>query len=254
MDDALAGQVVLVTGAGRNLGRHIAKRAAAQGAQVGVNVRTDLAAAEAVVAEIAAAGGEAVALVGDVSGEREASGVVASCAETFAPPTAVIHCAAYRSDHSLLTGSLDEWRRPRQVTLDAALYLARATLSAMVERGFGRFVLVGGNATYTGLPFGHAHVASAKAALRGFVRALSQDVGRQGITANIVSPGTIDTETRGGQRPNFREWDPVEGSVLGRMVTMDEVAATCLFLCTRDAGALTGQVLNVDGGTFVLGA
>lgn len=249
----LDGQVVLVTGAGRNLGRAIAKQAAEAGARVGVNTRSDAASADAVVAEIAALGGEAVALVADVSDEQQAGTAVAACTEAFGPVTTVIHSAAYRSDRSLLSLTLDEWRKARYVALGAAHHLARAAVPSMIERGFGRFVFIGGNAMYTGLPVGHAHGASAKAALRGFVRALAQEAGPHGVTANIVSPGTIDTEARGGRRPTFQQWDPVEGSVLRRMVRMDEVAAACLFLCSPEAAVVNGQVINADGGTFVLG-
>lgn len=251
--DRLAGQVVLVTGAGRNLGRAIAKRAASEGARVGVNTMSNAAAADAVVAEIADAGGSAVALVGDVSDPRQAAQVVANCAEALAPVTTVIHCASYRSVRPLLDLSLEEWRRARQVTLGGAHFLARAALPAMLDSGFGRFVLIGGNAMHTGLPVGHAHAATAKAALGGFVRALAQEVGRRGVTANVVSPGTIDTEARAGKPPEFSEWDPIEGSALGRMITMQEVASTCLYLCTSEAEHITGQVINADGGTFVLG-
>src|SRR5262249_1180090 len=153
--------------------------------------RSDTAAAEGVVAEIAAHGGQAVALVGDVADEQQAARVVTTCLAALGSVTTGIHCAAYRSSYGLLDLPLDEWRLARKVILGGAHLLARLTLPAMIERRFGRFVLIGGNAMYTGLPVGHAHAATAKAALRGFVRALAQEAGRQGVTANIVSPGTI---------------------------------------------------------------
>jgi 3-oxoacyl-[acyl-carrier protein] reductase len=249
----LTDQVVLVTGAGRNLGRAMAKRVAQEGAAVGVNTLSNAEAAAYVVSEIAAFGGHATALVGDVSREDQATELVAGCAEVLGPITSVIHCAAYRSHFGLLELPLAEWRLSRQVALGSAHLLARAVLPAMLEVGFGRFVLIGGTAMNTGLPIGHAHVATAKAALRGFVRALAQETGRSGVTANVVSPGTIDTETRKGERPNFSGWDAVEQSILGRMVTMHEITTLCAYLCSPEAQPITGQVINADGGTFAFG-
>jgi 3-oxoacyl-[acyl-carrier protein] reductase len=104
-----------------------------------------------------------------------------------------------------------------------------------------------------GLPVGHAHVAAAKAALRGFVRALAQDAAGSDVTANVVSPGTINTEARRSVAPVIEGWDPVGASVLGRMLRMDEVAALCLYLCQPEAAILNGQVLNADGGTYGFG-
>jgi 3-oxoacyl-[acyl-carrier protein] reductase len=250
----LDGQVVLVTGAGRNLGRAIALRAAALGASVGVNVRADGAAATAVVDRVTALGRSAVALVGDVSSEDDVARCTAECARALGIVTTVIHCAAHRSSYRIPELTLAEWRRTAAVTVDGAFLLTRATLPGMQELGFGRFVFVGGSAVHTGLPVGHTHVATAKSALTGFVRGLAHEGGRFGVTANVVSPGVIAIDDRVGRPPpTFAGWDPVGSSAIGRMATMDEVAALCLHLCRRDAGAITGQVLNVDGGTFSAG-
>lgn len=252
-ESPLASQVVLVTGAGRNLGRTIAREAAAGGARVGVNVRSDAEAADRVVRELEQAGGTALTLIGDVGVEDEAIAVVDRCTRELGPVTSVIHSAAYRSHGELVDLELAEWRRPRQVTLDAAFLLVRATLPAMRAAGFGRFVFIGGSAMVNALPIGHGHVATAKAALRGLVRAIAQEAGRDGITANVVSPGVIDTEARASVVPTYGGWNPVDASALGRMVSMHEVASLCLHLCRPEGAIVTGQTINADGGTFGFG-
>jgi 3-oxoacyl-[acyl-carrier protein] reductase len=249
----LASQVVLVTGAGRNLGRAIAREAAALGARVGVNVRSDTGAAARVVAEIEEAGGTATPLVGDVALEDRVAAVVDRCAGELGGITSVVHSAAYRSHGELVDLDLAEWRRPRQATVDGAFLLTRATLPRMRAAGFGRLVFVGGSAMVNALPVGHGHVATAKAALRGFVRAIAQEAGRDGVTANVVSPGVIATEARGSVVPTYRGWNPLDASALGRMASMHEVASLCLYLCRPEAAIVNGQTLNADGGTFAFG-
>src|SRR4029079_5135869 len=186
--------------------------------------QSDATSAQAVVDEMMAMGGRGVALLGDVSKENDVALIVDRCRSALGDVTSVIHSAAYRSHHRLMDLSLGEWRRPRAVTLDAALFLARHTLPSMLAHDFGRYVFVGGTAMNNGLPVGHAHVATAKAALRGFVRALAQDCVGSGVTANVVSPGTIDTDARRSVAPVIEGWDPVGASVLRRMLRMEEVA------------------------------
>jgi NAD(P)-dependent dehydrogenase (short-subunit alcohol dehydrogenase family) len=217
-------------------------------------VRSDRAAAEETAREIANVGGRSVLLVGDVADAAAVSNAVAECVDELGPVSTVIHAAAFRTHRPMLELTIEEWRRTLDVTLRGSYLLAHATLDGMVARGFGRYVLIGGSSAITGLPIGCAHVATAKSALRGFVRALSQEAGSHGVTANVVSPGMIATEERRAADPKlYSGWDPLKASVLGRMVYVEEVVRAAMFLCEVEAAAITGAVLAVDGGTFAFG-
>ena len=252
-EDALAGQVILVTGAGKNLGRSIALEAASQGAAVGFNVRADADAAGRLVESVSSTGGRAAALVGDVADGDAVQRVVHRCRAELGDISTVIHCAGYRSHANIVDLPLEDWRRAIAVTLHGAYFLARETVPAMAAAGFGRFVFIGGNCLHTGMPVGSAHVAAAKGGLRGFVRALAQETGRAGITANVVSPGVVDTESRASEAPVIAGWDPAGASTIGRMAETEEIASLCLFLCGPGGATVNGQTIMADGGTFAFG-
>jgi NAD(P)-dependent dehydrogenase (short-subunit alcohol dehydrogenase family) len=245
-DDRLAGQVLLVTGAGRNLGRTIAIEAARRGAAVGVMVRADRAAAEEVALTVTKAGGRACPLVGDVSRQADVERMMNECRAELGAISGVVHVAAYRSTQMVADITTEEWRRAIGVTLDGAWLLTRATFRDMRTAHFGRYVFLGGVTMLTGQPLGYAHVAAGKAGLQGFVRVLAREGAPHGITANIVSPATIATDSR---RAEVAAATPGhEPSWFGGPIsTMDEVAAPCLFLCEPVAAAITAQTISVDG-------
>jgi 3-oxoacyl-[acyl-carrier protein] reductase len=245
----LAGQAVLVTGAGRNLGRAMALRAAELGANVGVVVANDRAAAESVCSEIERSGRRATAVLADVSDVDQVEAAFQRASTHLGPITSVISCAAYRSHAPTTDLPLAEWRRVLSVTLDGAFHLTRAALTPMLDRGYGRFVFIGGSVAHTGLPVGAAAVATAKAALSGFVRSLAQETGGHGVTANVVVPGKIGPQGE----VDLSDWDPASSSALGRNASYREVVDLCMFLCTPAAQAVQGQVLHVDGGIFGFG-
>lgn len=205
--------------------------------------------------EIRRRGGRATWLVGDVTDSNQVSAMVRGASEKLGPISIVIHAAAWRSHRPFLELTFEEWQRTRDVTLKGAYLLTRATLPTMTEAGYGRYVFIGGSSSTTGLPIGCAHIAAAKGALRGFARALAQESSARGVTANVVSPGLVATDARiaAGSSPNYSGWDPLRSSALGRMVTVDEVTSTVLFLCDPTAQAITGAQIAVDGGTFAFG-
>jgi NAD(P)-dependent dehydrogenase (short-subunit alcohol dehydrogenase family) len=246
----LSNQVVLVSGAGRNLGRVIALGAADRGAAVGVMVRSDVAGAHEVAEAIVGSGGQAIPLVGDVRDAAAVSAAVAACEAHLGPVTSVVHAAAQRSHEPIVDLSYRQWRETIDVTLAGAYHLTTSTIAGMRSRGFGRLVFIGGASTVHGLPRGCAHTAAAKSALRGLVRSLAQEAGRSGITANVVAPGTIASPSRAGVWPVFDGWSPVDASVLGRPVEQAEVVSAVLYLLDPIAQPVTGQVIHVDGGLF----
>ena len=249
MAGSLDGKVALVTGAGRNIGRAIALGLAADGARVIVNGRADVAALDAVVAEIAAAGGEAMAARADVSRPDEVEKMVAACLARFGGLDVVVSNAGLRRQTALLDISLDEWREIMSVALDGAFILARATVPHLIARGGGRIVALSGVSTHIGTP-NRCHVSASKAGLEGLMRALAVELAPAGITCNSVSPGSIDTQrgASAGARPGTLT---DQGIPIGRKGTVDEIAAMVRHLAGPMGGYITGQTLHVNGGVFL---
>jgi 3-oxoacyl-[acyl-carrier protein] reductase len=131
--------------------------------------------------------------------------------------------------------------------LDGAVYLTRAVIESMVKNGYGRILFFTGEGAFVG-GSGRAHVSAAKMGLVGFARGLASEFAARNIRVNVVSPGSIDTmranpEWYQGRAPS------AAGIPLGRQGTVDEIAATCLFLVSDDGGFITGQTIHVNGGT-----
>ena len=170
----LAGKVAVVTGAGRNIGRAIALALADGGAAVVVNVRTNKEEADKVVGEIKAAGGKAVAVLGDVADPKVADAMAAAAMKAFGRIDILVNNAALRREKSIVDMSYDEWREVMGVILDGSFHCVKACLPALRKNG-GTIVNIGGMSAHIGSK-GRAHVMTAKAALVGFSRALAHDL------------------------------------------------------------------------------
>ena len=184
----LQGRVALVTGAGRNIGRAIALTLARDGATVIVNGRSDKQAVEAVVGEIAAAGGKAMAAMGDVS-DPALSPRLAAEGEKLGGIDILVSNAGLRRQTSFLDMSFEEWREILAVALDGAFLLAKAVVPQMVAKGSGgAIVALSGISTHVGTP-NRCHVSASKAGLEGLMRALAVELAPHRITCNALSPG-----------------------------------------------------------------
>ncbi len=242
----LAGRVALVTGAGRNIGRAIAKALAAGGATVIVNVRSNRAEADQVAREIERDGGRAVAAVADVADEKAVAAMVAD-AKQLGRIDYLVNNASLRGERPLEEMTFSEWREVLGVTLDGAFHCAKACLPHLKASGAGAIVNIGGMSAHTGSKR-RAHVLTAKAGLVGFTRALAHDLAAAGVTANLVAPGTIETVRKAGPQPAHHL---VNNTLTGKRGTPDDVAATVRFLCGPGARYITGQTIHVNGGTFL---
>jgi 3-oxoacyl-[acyl-carrier protein] reductase len=239
-------RVALVTGAARNIGRAIALQLAADGFGVVVNTRADLERAQAVAAEIAAAGGRAWAVAADVSDPRAVQAMADEVRERAGRVDVLVNNAAIRPRRPFLELTFEEWRAVVAVILDGAFLCSRAFLPGMADQGFGRIVNIIGLRGEHGVPE-RVHLSAAKNGLIGLTRALASEFGPHGVTVNAVSPGTIETE-RDRLDPAARIEARAAGSRVGRLGRPEDVAAVVAFLASERAGYTTGQVIGVNGG------
>jgi NAD(P)-dependent dehydrogenase (short-subunit alcohol dehydrogenase family) len=244
----LTDQVFLVVGGGTNLGQTVAQLAAAHGAKVAVVVRGDLERAQGVVDGIIGDGGVARCYSADIADREALKAAATRIREELGELAAAVQCAAYRSVQPMETLAPDEWDRTVAVNLTGGFNLAQAVLPGMRARGYGRIVFVAGSVISTGMPPGHGHVAAAKSGLVGLARSIAKEFGCDGITANVVSPGVIDTPARPLSAEVLAEL--TAGSAIPRAADPREVAAACLFLASPTAAMVTGALIRVDGGMF----
>jgi 3-oxoacyl-[acyl-carrier protein] reductase len=243
----LAGKVAIVTGAGRNIGRAIARQLAAAGASVVVNARSNQAEADAVVREIEAAGGKAMAVLADVGDAAAVEAMAQAALKRFGRIDILVNNASLRREKPIDQMSYADWREVMNATLDSAFHGVKACLPAMKKNG-GTIINIGGMSAHIGSK-GRAHVMTAKAALVGFSRALAHDLAADRITANCVVPGAIDT-TRPGSSPNPAH-HLTHGTITGERGKPDDVAAMVRFLCGPGGRYVTGQTIHVSGGAFL---
>jgi NAD(P)-dependent dehydrogenase (short-subunit alcohol dehydrogenase family) len=247
----LAGRTAVITGSGRNIGRAIALSLAAQGARVVVNGHADRAAVDDVVAEVRSAGGEALGVMADVGRDDEVRALVQQATAHFGGVDIVISNVGIRRKQPFLEITPEQWDEVLRTNLSAAFYLARHAIPGMRERRWGRIVLISGFDGFWGQVTERAHNITAKAGLHGLAMALAREFGPDGITANTVAPGAIDT-IRDWSQYTHQQRERLEAEIpLGRYGRPDEVAAACDLLCSDRGGFISGQVVHVNGGHYM---
>jgi 3-oxoacyl-[acyl-carrier protein] reductase len=245
-EQEISGRVALVTGAGRNIGRAMAKALAAGGATIIVNVRSNKGEAEQVVREIERDGGKAIAAIFDVADEKATHDAVAHAAKQLGRIDYLINNAALRQECTFEDMSFKEWRDVLGVTLDGAFHCAKACLPYLKQSGAGAIVNIGGLSAHTGSKH-RAHVTAAKLGLVGFTRGLAHDLAPN-VTVNLVAPGTVDTpRDPAAAKPAHHL---TNNMLMARRGAPDEVAATVRFLCGPGARYITGQTIHVNGGAY----
>jgi 3-oxoacyl-[acyl-carrier protein] reductase len=243
----LSGKVTLVTGASRGIGRAMAERLAEQGATVIAAARGDHAAA--CVAAITGRGHRAEALSLDVTDTSALERVPAAIIERHGRLDVIVSNAGIARDQLLMRMKRDEWEAVLATNLTATFVLAQAAMRPMVKQRGGRIIAVSSVVGQTGNA-GQTNYAAAKAGLIGFAKALAREVASRGITVNVIAPGLIDTDmTRALAEKAQTDWSaqiPV-----GRLGTVDEIAAAACFLASDEASYITGHVLAVNGGMYM---
>lgn len=254
----LEGQVAVVTGSGRGIGRAMARRFAAEGAAVVVASRTATE-VEGVAAEIEKHGGRAAGLAADVSREVDCARIVSAARERFGAVHILVNNAGFYGPVKPIEEiTPQEWDEVMAVHLRAAFLLTRLVLPEMYARRSGAILNISSISAKAAFAWGSPYTA-AKAGVLGLTRVVAAEAARKGVRVNALCPGPV-TETRMSkdlgrvlaermgvtlekQLAGF-----LEGVLQGRAQTADEVAAAALFLVSNQASAITGQALNVDGG------
>ena len=243
----LSGKVALVTGASRGIGRAIAERLAERGATVVAAARGDH--AVGCVAAITGGGRRAEALSVDVTDAAGLERVPAAIIDRHGRLDVVVSNAGIARDQLLVRMKRDDWDAVIATNLTATFVLAQAALRPMLKQRGGRIIAVSSVVGQMGNA-GQANYAASKAGLIGFVKALAREVGSRGITVNVIAPGMIDTDmTRTIADRAHVDWStqiPV-----GRLGTVDEIAAAACFLASDEASYITGHVLAVNGGMYM---
>jgi len=243
-------RVALVTGSTRNLGAGIAQRLADDGYIVAVNGR-DAVAGERVVAAIRESGGRALWVPADASDEKAVAAAVAHVESKSGPIAVLVNNAGLRHAGPITQTSLDDWSRVMATVLTGTFLWTRATLPSMYSAGWGRVVNLAGVSGQMGAADRSALV-TAKSGIIGFTKAVSLEAAPRGVTVNTVSPALIDTERdpvpgdSAGAAEHYREL--TAQLPVGRPGRVEEVAALVSFLCSEEAGYITGQLYAINGG------
>jgi NAD(P)-dependent dehydrogenase (short-subunit alcohol dehydrogenase family) len=247
---SLIGKVAIVTGASSGIGRATAKLFAEQGASVVVTARRK-AELDALIAEIAEAGGSAQALAGDITDEAHAKALVELAVEKFGGLDIAFNNAGSTGEMGDSTGvSADGWRSTVESNLTGAFLGAKHQIPAMLERGGGSLIFTSSFVGYTaGMPQMAAY-AAAKAGLIGLTQVLAAEYGAKGVRVNALLPGGTDTPAATFKTPE--EWAFVEGlHALKRVARPEEIAWSALYLASDASSFTTGTALLADGGVSI---
>ena len=245
----LAGQIALVTGATRGIGRAIAHELAANGAAVIGTATTDEGAA-AIAAYLVDAGHAGTGLKLDVTDATATDRALADIEAKYGAITILVNNAGITRDNLLLRMKEDEWDAIMATNLKPAFRLAKAVLRGMMKARHGRIIQIGSVVGSSGNA-GQVNYSAAKAALIGFTKSLAQEVGSRNITVNCVAPGFIDTDMTKGLTDAQREG--LLGKIpLGRLGAPEDIAHAVAFLASPGAGYITGTTLHVNGGMYMV--
>jgi 3-oxoacyl-[acyl-carrier protein] reductase len=238
-------QVVIVTGASRGIGKHLAAAFAAEGAKVACIATTE-AGASSTAQEI---GNGAVGFACDVSDSASVDTMVAAVIESLGIPKVLINNAGITRDGLILRMKEDDWDRVIDVNLKGAYLCSQALAKPMMKARYGRIVNI---TSVIGLHggAGQANYAAAKAGLLGLTMSVAKELGSRGITCNAVAPGFIESDMTDSLPEAFKS-EVINKAPAGRLGKPEDIAPAVLFLASQDAAYVTGQCLTVDGGLFL---
>lgn len=246
----LTGQVAVVTGGSRGIGRAVVQRLAAQGADVAFSYRGNAAAAEATASLVQGLGRRGLAIQADVTQPDAAEALIKSTIETLGKVDILVNNAGITRDDLIMRMGIDAWREVLETNLFGAFYTLKAVTRPMLKARSGRIINITSVSGQAG-QMGQANYSSAKAGLIGLTKAAARELASRGITVNAVAPGFVLTELTQDLPAELME-EITKRTPLGRFGTPEEIADAVAFLASKEAGYITGQVLAVDGGLVMM--
>jgi NAD(P)-dependent dehydrogenase (short-subunit alcohol dehydrogenase family) len=251
----LQGKTAIVTGSSRGIGRAIALAMAKEGAQVVVNGRNkDVA---AVAEEIHSSGGKALTIMADVTKELDAQRLANDTLQAFGSIDILVNNAGGGSPRILIEDIHTElWEQQIMVNLTAAFLCSRAVIPQMKKQGSGRIINMSSQGGRSSSEMAATPYASAKAGLLGFNRQLAREVGPYGILVNSVAPGVVLSgermEKKWIARSDAERQEMLKAIPLGRLGKVEEIASVVVFLASAEASYISGAVIDVNGGRYML--
>lgn len=237
---------VLVTGGTRGIGRAIVEAFAARGARVAFTYRSSTDAAEALLADFQKQGVEAMAFQGDAADFAAAEEAVAGVTEAWGSLDVLVNNAGITRDGLMLRTSEDDWDAVIDTNLKSVFNFCKAAYRPMMKQRGGTIVNMSSVVGVMGNP-GQTNYAASKAGIIGFSKSMAKELGRRGVTVNVVAPGFVETDMTDAMNEKARD-AMTEAVPLGRPAQPGDVAAAVLFLASPSASYITGHVLHVDGG------
>lgn len=243
MNKTLEGEIALVTGASRGIGKAIAEQLATQGARVIGTATTDKGAAN-IQAYLSPLGGVGKCL--DVTNADSIASVIKQISDEFGAVSILVNNAGITRDNLLMMMKDEQWDDIIQTNLSSIYRLSKACVRAMMKARKGRIINIASVVGLTGNA-GQTNYAAAKAGMLGFTKSLAREIGSRNITVNAVAPGFIDTDmTR--ELPEDQRNALIKGIPLNRLGQPEDIAQAVVFLASPAAGYITGETLNVNGG------
>jgi 3-oxoacyl-[acyl-carrier protein] reductase len=246
-EKALDGKVAIVTGSSRGIGRAVAERYAAEGARVVVNFVRGEREADAVVEAVKARGGDATPIQGDVSRSGDVRKLVRATMDRYGRVDILVNNAGVMVAKAVLDTTEDDWDRTIDVNLKGAYLCSKEVVPIMLEQKSGRIINMSSNSgLYHPSAMRFTEYVVSKAGMNGLTKAMALALGPY-ITVNAICPGWIKTEMVEGTDPEVEKRILAE-TALGRWGTPDEIAGAAVFLASKDANFITGELLIVAGG------